>query len=239
MTEENAVRDSEKGFPLIKILLKRIWLLIAATVLGLLAGAGYAAFIRGVVYTASSNVILITQIVYPSESGDYTSVRDNLNFARVYLPTLATNITSPVYVNEAERIYREKFGAAESSGEKAISGGSIKVDYGEESLIFNVSYKDASKRGAEDKLEAVIESIKKNTEGFMGASYSEVRKVQSSVKVVADDGIVKYSSIGLFAGLILGVLAAYILYFSDRTVKDEDELKEITGAELLARVGTK
>lgn len=52
-------------------------------------------------------------------------------------------------------------------------------------------------------------------------------------------GIVKYSSIGLFAGLILGVLAACILYFSDRTVKDEEKPKEITGAELLARAGTK
>ena len=85
----------------------------------------------------------------------------------------------------------------------------------------------------------MIGSIKKNTVGFMGASYSEVRKVQSSAKVAADDGIVKFSSIGLFAGLVLGVLTACILYYSDRTVKDEEELKEITGAELLARVGTK
>lgn len=226
----------EKRFPVAKILLKRIWFIICAVVIGAAAGLCYALFARGTVYTAKTDVILITQILYPSESGEYISVRDNLNFARVYLPTLATNVVSPVYVNEANRIYNE---AAGKTDEKSVSGSAIKVDYGEESLIFSVSYTDKDEKAAAEKLDALIESMRRNTVNFMGASKSEIRKVQDEATVTADDGVLKFSLIGLAAGLVLGVGAAFLLYFADNTVKDADELKAITGAELLAKVDTK
>ena len=226
----------EKRFPVVKVLLKRIWLIICAVVIGAAAGLCYALFVRGTVYTAKTDVILITQILYPSESGEYISVRDNLNFARVYLPTLATNVVSPVYVNEANRIYNE---AAGKTDEKSVFGSAIKVDYGEESLIFSVSYTDKDEKAAAEKLDALIESMRRNTVNFMGASKSEIRKVQDEATVTADDGVLKFSLIGLVAGLVLGVGAAFLLYFADNTVKDADELKAITGAELLAKVDTK
>ncbi len=226
----------EKRFPVVKILLKRIWFIICAVVIGAAAGLCYALFARGTVYTAKTDVILITQILYPSESGEYISVRDNLNFARVYLPTLATNVVSPVYVNEANRIYNE---AAGKTDEKSVSGSAIKVDYGEESLIFSVSYTDKDEKAAAEKLDALIESMRRNTVNFMGASKSEIRKVQDEATVTADDGVLKFSLIGLAAGLVLGVGAVFLLYFADNTVKDADELKAITGAELLAKVDTK
>lgn len=226
----------EKRFPVVKILLKRIWFIICAVVIGAAAGLCYALFARGTVYTAKTDVILITQILYPSESGEYISVRDNLNFARVYLPTLATNVVSPVYVNEANRIYNE---AAGKTDEKSVSGSAIKVDYGEESLIFSVSYTDKDEKAAVEKLNALIESMRRNTVNFMGASKSEIRKVQDEATVTADDGVLKFSLIGLAAGIVLGVGAAFLLYFADNTVKDADELKAITGAELLAKVDTK
>lgn len=232
----NGCNGEEKRFPVVKILLKRIWFIICAVVIGAAAGLCYALFARGTVYTAKTDVILITQILYPSESGEYISVRDNLNFARVYLPTLATNVVSPVYVNEANRIYNE---AAGKTDEKSVSGSAIKVDYGEESLIFSVSYTDKDEKAAAEKLDALIESMRRNTVNFMGASKSEIRKVQDEATVTADDGVLKFSLIGLAAGLVLGVGAAFLLYFADNTVKDADELKAITGAELLAKVDTK
>lgn len=232
----NGCNGEEKRFPVAKILLKRIWFIICAVVIGAAAGLCYALFARGTVYTAKTDVILITQILYPSESGEYISVRDNLNFARVYLPTLATNVVSPVYVNEANRIYNE---AAGKTDEKSVSGSAIKVDYGEESLIFSVSYTDKDEKAAAEKLDALIESMRRNTVNFMGASKSEIRKVQDEATVTADDGVLKFSLIGLAAGLVLGVGAVFLLYFADNTVKDADELKAITGAELLAKVDTK
>ena len=107
------------------------------------------------------------------------------------------------------------------------------------SLRSRASFMNSVRVWLPEKLDALIESMRRNTVNFMGASKSEIRKVQDEATVTADDGVLKFSLIGLAAGLVLGVGAAFLLYFADNTVKDADELKAITGAELLAKVDTK
>lgn len=232
---DNLGKETERKFPAVKILLKKAWLIVCAAILCAAAGLSYALFVRGTVYTAQTEVILITNILYTSESGEYISVRDNLNFARVYLPTLATNVVSPRYVNEANRIYNESAG---KTGGKSVLASAIKVNYGEESLIFSVSYTDKDKTAAEEKLDALISSMRKNTVNFMGASESEIRKVQNSATITENDGVSRFTLIGLLFGIVAGVGITFLLYFCDSSVKDAEELKAITGAEILAKVNT-
>lgn len=217
----------EKNFPFFRILLKHIWFIIIFTIAATFVGAGYAALIREPVYTAQKDVIFVTQIVYEDSNGDpYISVRDNLNFARVYLPTLAANAVSPTYVNEASDIYGEK---------GAVKAGAIKLKYDEDSLIFSISYTDSSETAAKEKLAAIIQSLDKNV-NFMGADEARVTPVQNEATVIADNGIVKCSLIGFAVGLVVAVAIALVTYILDNTVKDAEELEEISGANLLAKI---
>ena len=121
-------------------------------------------------------------------------------------------------------------------GEKgAVKAGAIKLKYDEDSLIFSISYTDSSETAAKEKLAAIIQSLDKNV-NFMGADEARVTPVQNEATVIADNGIVKCSLIGFAVGLVVAVAIALVAYILDNTVKDAEELEEISGANLLAKI---
>lgn len=228
-TNSVAVRGekTERPFPFLRIIVKNIWFILIFTIAVTAVCAGYAAFIRKPLYTAKKDVIFVTQVVYKDSNGEsYISVRDNLNFAKVYLPTLAANAVSPTYINAANEIYGEK---------GAIKSSSVSLKYNEDSLIFSLSYTDYSEIVAKDKLSALIQSLDKNV-NFMGADEAKVIPVQNDADVAVDNGIVKYSAIGFAVGLVVSVVLSLAVYLLDNTIKDAEELEEITDVNLLARI---
>ena len=100
-----------------------------------LLGAGYAALIRDTVYTAENEVIFAINIVeYDDEGVGYVSATNNLNYAGRYISTVQQHISTPKYVNEANNIY------SHAGNEGAIDGKAIKMNYGDDTLIFSITF---------------------------------------------------------------------------------------------------
>ena len=210
-------------------LLKNRLFILLFTLLFTLLGAGYAALIRDTVYTAENEVIFAINIVeYDDEGVGYVSATNNLNYAGRYISTVQQHISTPKYVNEANNIY------SHAGNEGAIDGKAIKMNYGDDTLIFSISYSDISPDAAEKKLEAVIESAKLILPEYVPATEVKLMPVQNRADITEDNGIFKFTLLGFAAGLVLSVGLVFLRYSLDNTVKSKEDFELITDTHLLA-----
>lgn len=223
--------SAENGTFSLKVLLKGWKYIVIAAVLCALLGVVYSLCIRKTVYTAQKEMLFAINIVEEQDGKKYISPTANLSISEKYLPTIKKHIASPKYVNKANEIY-----LANGGDEGRVSSGSIKLDTKSDTLVVILSYVDASAKAASEKLEAVIISANNFLPDYNLASDVELKTLQNDVTVKADNGLIKYSAIGLIGGAAIGALVFFAVRFFDHTVKNKDEIEEITDTYLVARI---
>lgn len=222
--EENNVlsKVTEKPYPFFRILYKHKIMMIMITVLCMLLSVAYCAAYVKPVYTASSSVMLRMSV------GDATAstVTSNVSLAKLYLPDVAKIIESPLVINYANEKY---------DGDSGISAGSLSIDYGEESLIFTVSYSDLSKDVAAEKLAVLIScASEKLSDGAVEAQDVSLISTQNEINISVNEGFMKYILLGTAAGVVLSILLAILIYALDTTIVDREEFEDITGVPVLS-----
>ncbi len=226
---ENVKQEQQYSFlNILKIIYRRIFVLIIAVVLGILAGVGLILVKDKPVYTAKQTVMFVANFTTNS------SVAQDIEVAQTYLMPATTHIKTPTFVNAANDIYDK----ADEYGR--ISENSIGISYASDtkSLIFTMSYRDATKEGAKSKLNAVIESANDNLGGLIEimASEPKLMPVQNDPVVSVSNSRVKFMVLGVGLGVVLGLAIIFVLHFMDTSIKDKDELERITGANFLTYI---
>ena len=137
----NKVEQRETGFSLFGVLYRKLTLLIIATIIGLLAGLGIAFLSAKPTYTATKRVMFVTKYSLPTDDkgNPINSAGNDMMLAKLYLPNAVDKIKSQIVIFDANEIYQ---------GEGEVSSKSISALYGEESLIFSLSYTDYSEEQA-------------------------------------------------------------------------------------------
>ena len=230
---ENNVQVQEKKFPLLK-LLKRNWLLIAMiTVLVTLLFASYSLFLTKPVYTASRSFILRTELVTGG-----TEMENGALAVDVLLPQIEDNFTSQKYNEMANEEYKkDKY---VKYNDTAISRSAITFIYKEGSLIARLTYTDSNPKVAVEKLKAVFNTA--NT--FFEAEAYTITLISTDNTELDDSRFVITESSNLKKFIIIGIIAGFALSFVvvliknalDTTVKDRQELEELTGTNVIATI---
>ena len=143
---------TKKTFPFFRILRANLLLMALITILVTLLGTLYGIMFVKPTYTVSRSVILRTELGVSSENAEST----NAALAELVIVQLEDHFTSAKYMEMANAKFKELNPLEKSS----ISAGAISVDYGQDSLIFNLKYTDASQELASKKLVAVYETAK-------------------------------------------------------------------------------
>ena len=206
------------------------YIVLGAVILALMA-ALYAAFVRDTVYTAETEVLFAVLELRENDGVTETSPTTNKSLSDKYMPTVEDHIVSPKYVNEADKIYKDGGGT-----EGSVSSRAIALNYDDDTLVFTISYSDVSASAAEEKLAAVIESANLLLPDYIDATEVELISVQNRADVSEDNGLVKFTVIGFIGGAVLAAIILLAVYLTDNSVKSKDELEEITGAYLVARL---
>ncbi len=229
MVEKNNEIKTENGFSLFNVLYRNLLLIIIASVIGLLAGLGVAFLLAKPTYTATKRVMFITKYSAPvdDKGNPINTAGNDMVLAKLYLPNAVDKIKSQILIYDANELY---------DGEGGISAGAISAQYGEESLIFSLSYTDRNEEDATKKLEAIIESAKINfpKPSFSVAKDSTLREVENRTSIVKNSNFGKYIIIGALAGLVLAVGYVIIKEAMDVTIKDKAELEALTGVSVIA-----
>ncbi len=231
---ENNVQN-KKGNSFFNLVKANLLLMILITVLVTLIGALVGVLYVKPVYKASRSVILRTALQSSSTESEETN---NAALAFLVIGQLQYHFTSADYINIANKEYQK----IDSDAKDTISAGSIGIEYKEESLIITISYSDLDKDVAIDKLKAVY----KASEIYFSehATPYNIKLIptdnagtdDSRFKVTVDNGLTKFIFIGALAGVVLAVAVVFIKNALDNTLRDKEELEELTGANVLAYV---
>ncbi len=239
MSEEVSVKTAEsveQNRPAINVfalLYRKIWIIILATVLCALIALGFnVAFVKPV-YTASETVLLVTNV--SNSTGTYDPKTD-ASLAQLYLPETAQLIKSSYYIDRANEIYAA---AHPNAPEKAVKASGVNVSYGEDIMIFTISYSDTSAKGALEKLKAVVASAQENLcKDEVGVHASEVALKTTQHPDTQNVSVSNRRMLFLVIGALLGALGsvAVILFVNaiDNTVKTKEDVEELTGASVVA-----
>lgn len=224
MEERNVPNEfNEKPYPFFRILYKHKIMIILVTVLCMLLSVAYCAAYVKPVYTASSSVIL-RMSVGEATAGNVTS---NASLAKLYLPDVAKIIESPLVISKANERYENK----------GISAGSINVEYGEESMIFTISYSDVSDKVAAEKLVTIITCASEElAAGAVEAEDVSLISTQNEIDISVNEGFMKYILLGTAAGIVLSILLSILIYALDTTIVDREEFEDIARVPVLSYI---
>lgn len=239
MAEEKTVKTGETveqertSTNILNLLYRKVWIIILAAVLCALIALGFnLAFVKPV-YTASETVLLVTNV--SNSSGNYDPKTD-ASLAQLYLPETAQLIKSSYYIEKAN----EKYALAHPEADKnAIKASGVKVTYGEEIMIFTISYSDTTKKGAIEKLKAVVASAQENLcKDEIGVHATEVAlkttQHPDTENVAVSNSKMMYLVLGALLGIIGSVAIILFVNAIDNTVKTKEEAEELTGASVVA-----
>lgn len=221
--------------------LNKFYILLIAVVIGVGAGLSYFYFLDKPTYTATRTVMLVMNM---SDSGETSS--NDATLSKIYLDEVVRLIKSPIFVNEANKIYKAK-----TNAEDGVNAGSIGVSFNSKSLIFKISYTASSTTNLKEKIDSIIESANTKTTSAEGSSESSllgkyIVAINPSLLPMYDSkempsistnkGLARDCFVGGLVGAIAGIALIYLIYVLDNTIKDKEEFEEITGAICLAHI---
>lgn len=209
-----------------KYLLRRWLIILLIVIIG--AGASYLVtkWKAKPEFVATQTLIFKTTISSNNQSD--LKVKET-TLAKMYLPTAAKTIKSPNCVEYANELIE---------GEGTISSSAISVNYGDESLIFNISCVSDSKVSAEKKLIAIIEASEVLLSREIEASNVELIPVQRGISVKQSSSAIKRNTVfGAAGGFVVACVILAIVFSLDNTIKEVEELEKLTGTNFLAHVG--
>jgi len=215
----------EKVIPFWKIIYKKLTLIILVTILFAIIGLAY-----GLLFVKTEHTVT-TSMILKLETDDVSSGenRNNASLTYLYFPPIKQVIFSPEVINETNNAL---------SKDKQVSSSSLKMNYGEKSMIFTMSYTDYDKEVAKEKLAAIIETSKKyiSKQNIILAKSAEIVELQDGYSESQHRGLATTIVITSAIGLVLGVGLAFLLYFLDNTAKDKEEIEELTGTTIIANI---
>lgn len=221
---QNQVAERNTLVEIFRILFRRLNILILCTVLGVVGGIALIIFRDKPVYTATHTVMFVANL---SES---SAPSNDVTLSKIYLQDVAGYIVTPIFIDSANEIYKEKGG----TGTVKASNVKVNIDSQAKSLIFTISYSDSTREGAEKKLDAVIDSANENLAGRIMAQEPKLTKLQSAASNSVQTQKAKYLAICTAIGFLIGVAIVFIIHFSDNTIKDKDEFEKMTGVNFLS-----
>ena len=229
MQENNTQRISgANSLSIITAILKRWLLIVLVTIFCALVGLCYSlAFVKPT-YTAKCSVILRLSV------GDLqaNTVTTNVALAKIYLPDVIEFVSSPAVINKANEII---------GTDNTVKASRVGVQYSNKdlkSLIFSITYTDASIVEAEKKLQTLIDSVMIVDEqlGVIESEEFALIPVQNEFGISINNNFSTYIIFGVAAGLLISVVIAIIMYMFDNTVVDKNEFEELTGIDVLANI---
>ncbi len=215
--------NTERKFPLFKILTKNLLLIILISVLCALLGLGYSILRVKPVYTASRSVIIRTTL---SSDTSASALPNQAALSKIYLGTISNIIKGDEIIKTANGLLEDE--------EQMISAGDVGMSYDPNSLIFRLTYTDYSKEWASAKLNAFVSAVASKIGGFIQAENVYIIDTQKECDIFETNFYSRYTLIGLCAGVVISVLIVLLIYALDNTVKSKEEMEELTGASVVA-----
>ena len=208
---------------------KHLIMIIVFAFGGVLVAAGVTYFVMTPKYQSSA-LILVNQKDNTNIATQYNAVQTDLQMINTYKDIL----TQPVILDTAAKDLR-------STGRFSGTAGDLKealtISNNENSQVVNVTAEATSPYVARDIANAVTKVFKKKITKIMSnaKNVSIISDAKLQTSPVSPRKMINLA-VGLLAGLVIGILFAFIRELTDKTVKAPDFITETLGLPLLGTV---
>ncbi len=227
----------KKNFPIWTILYRNLIFILIVTIVFCALAFLYSKKKKSPTYTASKQVIVSCDI---DVSTAKSRANNSLTLADLILPTIISSFTSDEANKVINNYLKEKYGE-----EAFIYSGSIGTSI-DETLIFTISYSDSINELAEKRLDYAIEGFSawldefdKTGRDITSTGSISISPVQRKAEVKKTTPYFTDAILGAGIGLIISIVAVILIYIFDNKVRSEEELKELTGLNIIAHLGNK
>lgn len=208
---------------------KHIIMIMIFAFAGLLVSAGVTYFVMTPKYDSSA-LILVNQKESTNAALQYNAVQTDLQMINTYKDI----ITEPVILDQAAKDLNK---AGRFNGTADDLKGALTISNNENSQVVNVTAEATSPYVARDIANAVTKVFQKKVTKIMSnaKNVSIISSAKLQTNAVSPRKAINLA-IGLLAGLVLGILIAFIRELTDKTVKAPDFITDTLGLPLLGTV---
>lgn len=204
---------------LLKIIVKRWWIVLMAVVLGTV-GAYFVSSSKAPSYVSQAS--LLAQI-----NGKETNYSfGDLNYIHASIPTYIDIMNSDSVYDAAAEIYNEENGTE-------LKGINIKSKFSfvkntkddSQSLVFYVECIDGNKEASIEYLNCFIEAACSRVNETITTIKLNAFEDAHSIRVIRED-VTLNTLIGAFIGLLVGLLAVFVINALDSRIRDAQEITD-------------
>jgi capsular polysaccharide biosynthesis protein len=208
---------------------KHIIMIIIFAFAGLLVSAGVTYFVMTPKYDSSA-LILVNQKDNTNVAAQYNAVQTDLQMINTYKDI----ITEPVILDQAAKDLHK---SGRFNGNAGDLKAALTISNNQNSQVVNVTAEATSPYVARDIANAVTKVFQKKITKIMAnaKNVSIISPAKLQTNAVSPRKTINLA-IGLLAGLVLGILIAFIRELTDKTVKAPDFITDTLDLPLLGTV---
>ncbi|MCQ2386893.1 MAG: Wzz/FepE/Etk N-terminal domain-containing protein [Clostridia bacterium] len=217
-------------------------LLISIILFSTLCGIGLGKIFDKTKYTASTTVLFKASL----NNEVLTTTNNDTSLAKLILPDTIKVLKSDDIISKTNSLYKD-YAFSKGFSPSYISGGNISFSNTSSSLILKISYNDASREQAVEKLSMYINVITNRNgdlttseyESFLkpiNANLMELKLVQNDISVSSSSSFMKYVLFALLAGVVIALCIAILIFYMDTSLRTKEDLEKITGIPLLSYI---
>lgn len=208
---------------------KHITMIIIFAFGGLLVSAGITYFVMTPKYNSSA-LILVNQKDSTNAAMQYNAVQTDLQMINTYKDI----ITEPVILDKAAKDLNKsgRFHGTADDLKDALT-----ISNSQNSQVVNVTAKATSPYVARDIANAVTKVFQQKITKIMSnaKNVSIISEAKLDTQAVSPRKTINLA-IGLLAGLVIGILLAFVRELTDKTVKAPDFITDVVGLPLLGTI---
>lgn len=207
---------------LIKVLLRKWWLIAGVTLLGLVATALYAYFMLDDVYTAESSMIV--QVTSNGDS-DYTNLLTGQRLVDTYTEIAKSNRVLDELIDNLDLTYT-----------KSQLRNMINVSSVNDTLIIQMDVENTDPVVAKDIANEVVSIVKNLSTEFENLDNVEVLDTAATPSVPSGPNRILYVAVGILLGGMVGVGIVLGFEYLDKNLKKGKDIEQHLGLRLLGTI---
>lgn len=224
-------------FEVLKILLKRIWVIISVVVISVAVAMGYCLFVAKPVYAADATVLIASGALFKNEGSQTTTeyiTTAELSTSLALMKSFSGVLTeSEEYYDKALALAEEE-GLNKEYGTKSLAR-ATEISFEEDSIILDIKVKTNDRNDSEVLIAALAECAPETITSKLGRTSAVVLNVDSAASKVSPN-VAVIMVMALFGGFAVSVALAIAIEKLDKTIKGEDDFLKNHTVPLLGSV---
>ncbi|MBC1562944.1 YveK family protein [Listeria booriae] len=210
---------------IMEVLRKNIWIMVATMLLFATVAFGYLQYFVSPKYEAVSQVLITQNAQNQNSAVQNSEIQANIQMVNTY----SVVIKSPRILKSA---------AAEISQNMSVESlaNKVSVDSVQNSQVINIHAVDSQPENAVKIAKIVTQSFLKETPGMMKVSNVELLADASTAQKVSPNMKIGVLA-GMFGGLVIGIVIAFVRRMFDDRFKKEEEIVVRLGVPVIGTIG--